>query len=250
MARPRFPAVVLLAAIAGGLLVALPGGAWAQGGSVVLFSDFRVDLATPPSADAFEGVVEPGYKPRLSDGEAAEALLAEARWVFAAMVWGFDYLYTPSDRARSIEERFEVAPRWLEADAALLRLRVVSTRLADGVMIATVECPLGDDQAREASSWRVSGAASQARGASPYALGPPGADGLPANLGARRVAILSAAKESLRAYLRELTHNKPREVRGSFAFASAPRVALRDGAWQATVRVLARTEAIEEYGVY
>ncbi len=250
MARPRFPAAVLLAAIAGGLLGVIPDGAWAQGGSVVLFSDFRVDLAVPPSADAFQGVVEPGYKPRLSDGEAAAALLAEARWAFAAVVWGFDYLYTPSDRARSIEERFEATPRWLEADAAGLRLRVVSTRLADGVMIASVECPLGDDQAREAASWRVSGTASQARGASPFALGPPGADGLPANLGARRSAVLAAAKEALRAQLRELTRNKPREVRGSFAFASPPRLSLWDGTWQATVRVLARTEAIEGYGVY
>lgn len=236
-ARLARPLVALAALLLG-------RAAWAQGRSV-LSADFPVDLLSPPGVDAFTGVVRPGYLPRIPDGAAAEALRSEALWVFGAMVWGLDYVYTPSDRARAIEERFEARPRWQEP--ADLSLRVVSTRLEGSVVVASVECVLDGAQAREAAAWRTTGSASQARGAAPYAR--PGA-APEAAIEARREAVLVACKEALRAYLRELTHNKPREVRGSFALASAPSLALRSGSWIATVRVHARVEAIEGYGAY
>jgi len=67
---------------------------------------------------------------------------------------------------------------------------------------------------------------------------------------ARRDATTAAIREALRSYLREITHNKPREVRGSFALAAVPRLFIRDGFWIASVRIYTRVDEIISYGAY
>jgi hypothetical protein len=75
-------------------------------------------------------------------------------------------------------------------------------------------------------------------------------ESLPFQVLARRAAIIDASREALRAYLRGLEFNKPREVRGSFAFASQPRLVLTGGRWVATVRLRVGVDEITPYGGY
>jgi len=209
-----------------------------QDRDVILRAEFPVDLASPPSVLAFRDVADPGYVARVPDGEAASALLAEARWTFSGMIWGFSYSYTPSDRARSIDERFELAPLAPEASAAMMP-RAVAARLDGTVLYATVEFYPDASQRAELASWKASSAAAQGRGRAPF-LAP----------GARRLAVEDAVREALRAYLRQVTHNKPREVRGTVALAAPPRLSLLEGSWVASARVLARVDEIVSYGAY
>jgi len=229
-------------------LIALPtAGAEAQDRDVVLRAEFPVDLAPPPSAAAFDGVADPAYVARVPDGEAAAALLEEARWTFAGMIWGFDYVYTPSDRSRSIAELFEIKPRSPEAVAAMT-MRAAAARLDGTVLFATVEYYPDEAQRREMSSWKSQSAAEQGLGSAPALRGGPEATASAAE--ARRDATTAAIREALRAFLREVTHNKPREVRGSFALTAPPRLFIRNGRWIASVRIYARVDVIESYGAY
>ncbi len=232
----------MLTTILVALVLASAGGAAAQDRDIVLRAEFPVDLQVPPSAAAFEGVVDPGYVARMPDGEALAALHEEARWTFAGMIWGFDYIYTPSDRARAITELFDITQRSPVA-AQALPLKTVSARLDGTVLLGTVECYPDALQRREMAAWKVSSAVEQGRGSARAMQGGSAAK-------ARREATVVAFREALRAFLREQTHNKPREVRGSFALASEPRLFIRDGQWMASVRIYARVDEIISYGAY
>jgi hypothetical protein len=199
----------------------------------VLRSEFTVDLEKAPSVAAFEGVVDPAYEARLPDGEAAKAVLAEAQWLFSGMVWGFDYVYTPSDRSRSIAELFQIQMRVPEAVKGMA-LRASDARLDGTVLVVTVEYTPGVEERAEMASWKSGGAASQGTGSARL----------------KRDALTDASKTALRAYLREITHNKPREIRGSFAFAAVPRLFVRQGSWVAVIKVYARVDEIISYGAY
>jgi len=238
------------------LVLALAANAAAQDRDVVLRSEFPVDLQVPPSAAAFEGVVDPGYMARVPEGEAQAAVLAEARWTFAGMIWGFEYVYTPSDRARAIVELFEIRPLSPEASVAM-ELEAVSARVEGTVLFSTVEFYPDTAQRLEMASWKSTSAVEQGRGSAPAFAGDsasgttPSASGTAAIAGeARREATVTAIREALRSALREITHNKPREVRGSFALAAPPRLFLRNGMWIASVRIYARVDEIISYGAY
>jgi hypothetical protein len=75
-------------------------------------------------------------------------------------------------------------------------------------------------------------------------------ESLPFQVLARRAAIIDASREALRAYLRGMEFNKPREVRGSFAFTSQPRLVLTGGRWIASVRLRVGVDEIIPYGGY
>ena len=236
--------IVLLAAA----LSLAAGGVAAQDRDVVLRAEFPVDLAPPPAVSAFDGVPDPAFVARVPDGEAAAALLEEARWTFAGMIWGFEYVYTPSDKARAVAELFEIRPLSPEA-AATMRMHAVAARLDGTVLYATAEFYPDAGQRAELASWRLSSAAAQGRGSAP-ALRTGSVGAAPSAVEARRDAVTAAVREALRAGLREATHNKPREVRGTFALASVPRLVLRGGSWIASVRVYSRVDEIIGYGAY
>lgn len=259
--RLRAPALRRAAALAAAVaaltsLVVLGPPAVAQDRDLVLRAEFPADLIRPPSPAGFSGVVDPSFSPTVPVGEAARAILEEARWVFGAMVWGFEFSYTPSDRARAIGERFELRPRlapvWGSRD-----FRFGKPRLEGSVVIAPVEWNLDPSARAEHQAWRGSRYASgQGLGYARFDLeaDPSEAAGdggpLPQPVAARRAAMADAARAALRAYLSGVVHNKPREVRGAFALAEVPRMSLREGRWIAQVRVRIRVDEILAYGGY
>jgi hypothetical protein len=264
----------------------MPQGVFAQDRDVVLRAELQVDLEQPPSVLAFEGVTEPGYVPALTDQAAANAVRAEGLWLFHGMIHGFDYVYTPSDRSRAIEDLFEMESR-ASVPADFQAFRVASVRLEGRMLMAEVEYLVPASERAILASWAsISYRSSQGRGeASAWDrslpadsdleppdsdLEPPDSDAmvvepgavpqesgsasfeesLPFQVLARRAAIIDASREALRAYLRGLEFNKPREVRGSFAFASQPRLVLTGGRWVATVRLRVGVDEITPYGGY
>jgi hypothetical protein len=230
------------------------GAASSQDRDLVLRVELRVDLEQPPSALAFQGVLEPGYVPALTDQAAADAVRAEGLWLFSGLIHGFDYVYTPSDRARGIVDLFEIQARAVVAGSTQA-LKVGAARLDGRVLVVDVEYLVPAPERAILASWASSSYRSaQGRGVAPaWDRGlPSGVEGsnLPFQVLARREAIIDASREALRAYLRGLEFNKPREVRGSFVFASQPRLVLSGGSWHATVRLRVSVEEIIPYGGY
>lgn len=233
------------------LLAALAAGAHAQDRDVALRAEFPADLESVPPVPGFPGVPDPLYSPRVPDKEVALAILEEARWVFAGMVWGFSYRYTPSDKARAIAELFQAEPRG-ELPLGYPGVHFPSVRQEGFTVYATVEWVLSPADRSEYGAWAGAPYASgQGQGSARAYL--PGRGGEDTGLGqvvARREAILDAARSAVREYLRGITHNKPREATGSFAFAGPPRVILREGNWIATVRLRISVDDITSYGSY
>lgn len=225
-----------------------------QDRDVLLRAELRVDLEQPPSALGFEEVTEPGYVPALTDQAAADAVRAEGLWLFSGIIHGFDYVYTPSDRARAIADLFEIQPRVSMVQASQA-LRVDAVRLEGRVLVVDVEYLVPVSERATLASWAsVSYRSAQGRGVAPAWARSLSTEldtqGLPFQVLARRAAIIDASREALRDYLRGLEFNKPREVRGSFAFASQPRLVLSGGSWVATVRLRVGVDEIIPYGGY
>lgn len=254
-APSRAAALAAVGAALAGLVCLCPPAA-AQDRDLVIRAEFPADLIRPPSPAGFSGVVDPSFSPTVPAGEAARAILEEARWVFGAMVWGFEFSYTPSDRARAIEERFELRPRlapaWGSRD-----FRFGKPRLEGSVVVVPVEWNLDAAARAEYQAWRGSRYASgQGLGSARFDLQPDPAEAagdggaLPQPVAARRAAMADAARAALRAHLTGVVHNKPREVRGAFALAEVPRMSLREGRWIAQARVRIRVDEIIGYGGY
>ncbi len=221
----------------------------AQDRDVLLRGEFPVDYMVPPSPEGFQGLSAPDFIPRFPDSDSAKAVRAEAVWVFSGMIWGFDYLYTPSDKVRNVEELFTITPRGTiqPGDPAL---RVESVRVEGMVILATVTYLPAIAARHEYFSWSGSlFTSAQGRGGA-SALPPIGQLSPAGRVESRQAAIAAATREALRDCLRGQTHNKPREVRGSCSFAAQPYVSVISGSYAARVRLRVAVSEIIPYGKY
>lgn len=172
--------------------------------------------------------------------ETARALLEEARRVFAGMIWGFEFRYVPYDKARGVAEELEILPLgeipWGDPRLESSQMRLTGTQLR-----AYLEYRPDSFAAARKSSWGdATYQTVQGRGAAPLAGGRE----------SRGVAVDQAAKEAIRELLRPVVKNKPREVRGVFAYDKPPRIVIVGGSYTATVRIRTRIVEVRGYSVY
>lgn len=189
---------------------------------------------------ALPSVVEDAAPKSITPEQTAEALLSEARRVFSGMVWGFQFVYVPSDKARGVAEVFELSPLgqipWGDPRLTVSDLRTTGTQLR-----AYLEYRPDGFGAGRMESWQdVSYESAQGRGSAPLAGGS----------ASRFEAMDEAAKEALRNLLRPIVKNKPREIRGIFAYAAAPRLVIAGGSFIASLRIRVRVTEIRPYTVY
>jgi hypothetical protein len=203
----------------------------------------------------------------LPDARArAKALWELARWVFSGMVYGFAFEYRPLDVARGVADEFTVEPvgqlPWGDA-----RLRCESTRTSGGASYArfalaldarlasyragwfslATEATTGsgfalpENEAPRAGSIADPGGFGENRIPRLEAIGASFPEGPPGDLDALHAgkleAIRIACRDALRGALRPRLRNKPRLIRGTFAFAEAPRLIRRDGGYAAVVKL-------------
>jgi hypothetical protein len=197
----------------------------------LLRAEFWIDM------QPVSGVGDPWPVPR---EEAARRLLEESAWVYAGMLWGFEFEYAPFDRVRGIEERFE-----LKALGSITRgdprLEPGQARVKDGEMRAYVEYRPDAEQARRLASYRDEPwKGTQGIGRVDWTKGWPG----------RRQAYEDGLREAVRAYLRSIEPNKPRLARGRVVFERPPTIFIVGGFY--TVQARARVEVVElrPYVVY
>lgn len=171
---------------------------------------------------------------------AAERLADEAAYVFAGQVWGFDFEWTPSDKARSIKESFVMKPSGSipHADPRLVPgdSRVVGQTLRAYVSYSPSATELSMMDAYGRAPWK----SAQGTGYGDWLKG----------LGGRKEAYEDAARDAIRNLLRGLEPNKPRRVRGRAAFDGTPRIAVVDGAYRVQARFRIDVTDVLAYGVY
>ncbi len=196
---------------------------------------FRAEFWT-----ALEGIPQSGDPWPLPLAVAAERLADEAAYVFSGEIWGFQFEWTPSDKARNLGEvfRLEALGSIARADP---RLHAGPARVEDGRLLAYVEyrpnaAELSLVEAAGKSPWK----SVQGSGQGQFLKGEAG----------RKDAFEAAAKAALRELLRGLEPNKPRRVRGRLVFASVPRVGMVDGQWLVQARYRVEVQQLESYEVF
>ncbi|NOY07983.1 MAG: hypothetical protein GXP33_03975 [Spirochaetes bacterium] len=171
---------------------------------------------------------------------AIKKLLEEARIFLSSMIYGYSFIYTPSDKTRKIKDVFVLKP------AALIkwgdkRLEVTDVRQEDKRLHAKVLYHLLEFQYLNREAWSSSAiAVSSGMGTGNIFKGS----------AERRVSFKNAVKDAVRNYLRPRIYNKPREVSGEVIVWNSPEVTVNDGMYVTTVRIKIRIKKVVPYRIF
>ena len=175
-----------------------------------------------------------------SRDEAIVKMLEEARFTFSGMIYGFTFGYTPGDRQRGVEDSFILEPDG-KISWGSPALRVIETWEKDNLLFAKIAYALADHEGRRLEGWKSNAYVSAAgRGSAGYFEGPDN----------KLEAYRQAAKESIRAYLRNKVYNKPKEILGRLALTEAPRCFYESGLYVSTVKVRIQFDEITGYSLH
>ena len=187
-----------------------------------------------------EPVAAVGEEWPVSPGLARSRILEEAAWVFGGMIWGFEFSYTPYDKTRAIEERFDIA--------AIESLPADAPSLARGARASTGQ------EYRSYVEYRPD--AGMVRLMEDYARGPwrsaqgTGRAGMGLGVKGRREACKDALRAAVRSLLQGLEPNKPRLARGRVVLDRPPGLAIVGGFYTAQVRARVMVVEVVPYTVY
>jgi hypothetical protein len=251
--RPCPPVLVTL--VFAFFLALLPGGAaWPQdfypGHDIeVLRGELRIDMEP-----IYGGFIDPEYP--LREETLHRRALEEAAMFYSAMIYGWSFYYDIGERARGIEEHFELLPLgsipWGDRG-----LRATDSEVRDQQFCLWTDYRLDESQKRRVALWRAGGTRRvQGLGRGPLGMplageppeteapagagtGAPGADPAVAGrswLDYRREALEDAARTAIRAMLRGSERNRPKEARGRIALAAFPVTGIVSGRWQVSAK--------------
>lgn len=171
---------------------------------------------------------------------AIERLLDEAVFVLSGMVYGFRFNYVPAAPSRGVEEVFDLEP-YATIVRGDPRLEVFQTWVEADRLYARITYELDAEQEGWYRGW-ASAANPRSRGAgtAPFIRGPV----------VKPEATRDAIRVAIRNHARTLELNRPRLIDGAVLIADAPRVIVREGSYEATVRVVLQIDTIERYELY
>ncbi len=210
---------------------------------------FTADSFSPPAPEGFAEVSDPTWKPLYTAKELAEAVFAEASWVFSGIIWGFSFEYTPSDKARKVTESFVLKPRGTITRGSS-GLRILETNLERGTLLVNILYYPTTTELSELLAWKqASYKIAQGRAYSP-AFPPIIAIQAEDRVQARITAMGEAVKEAIRGYARGITYNKPKIIRGTCSLTEQPSVIITSGQYLAQVKIYLQISEIVSYGSY
>jgi hypothetical protein len=172
--------------------------------------------------------------------KAQKSLLDEARILFSAMVYGYTFVYTPGDKSRRVEERFELAPV-AEIQWGSPRMEIRETDIDEARLSARFCYTMSENEIRRRSSWESNSAfLSTGAGAASAFMGPSG----------KRAALANAIKDAIRNHLNVRVLNKPREIRGEVVLWEDPQTVVRAGAYQTQAKVRLEVREVVSYRIF
>jgi hypothetical protein len=185
--------------------------------------------------------------------------LEESAMYYSAMIYGWSFSYDIGEKARGIEESFELSPLGL-VPWGDPRLQATDVELRDQKLCLWTDYRLDEDQKRRAALWRAGRVRSvQGRGRGPLGM-PVSADGENPGggesggdhgwLGYKRQSLEDAARAAVRTMLRASERNRPREARGFIALADFPVYGIDAGRWTAFARFRVDIAEIVPFAAY
>ena len=167
-------------------------------------------------------------------------LLEQARLILGGMIYGYRFVYTPSDRARRVADRFEMTPlgqvQWGDP-----RLTVAWVRRQEHRLSARIVYELAEFQSARRRAWSTNSL--------PTAAGR-GDQSLFSGTQARQSSLANAIEQAVRDHARGRIDNKPRELRGEAVIWEPPYTVVGAGAYVTTVKIKLRIDDMVPYRVF
>ncbi len=184
--------------------------------------------------------LEPGVPYPLDQQAAARRIFEEAAVDFAAMIYGWSFLYEPGDKTRQIEELFELKPlgtiAWGDP-----RLTALDTHAEGSKLYVWAEYRPDEIQKRYLAAGNEGSAkTAQGTGSAPVYLGVRG----------KSAALEDAAREALRSLLRGSERNKPKEARGTLVLSEIPRFWVDAGHFSCAARFRVVVKEVVPFKVF
>ncbi|MDR1901189.1 MAG: hypothetical protein LBQ88_02750 [Treponema sp.] len=172
--------------------------------------------------------------------------LEESAAYFSAMIYGWSFSYDIGERARGIEENFELKPLGSIpfGDPSLVPTEV---ELRGIYFHLWSDYRLKDSQKRRMMLWR-SGTVKTIQGLGSSALGPPKGDDDWFTF--KRTALEDAARSAIRAALRSNERNRPKQAHGFISLAQFPLYGLAHGGLAVSARFLLELTEIVPFAAY
>ena len=171
---------------------------------------------------------------------AEKTLLEQARVLMSGMVYGWTFSYTPGDKARRVEESFDLAPI-AQVPWGNPRLRVVETEVTGTRLWGRISYALDDEEMRRRAAWD-SNVAVLSTGQ--------GTAALQHGAGARMESLESAIRDAIRRSLDTRYLNKPRAITGELVLWTDPMVVVRSGTYTTTATIKCLVRELIPYRVY
>jgi hypothetical protein len=157
------------------------------------------------------------------------------------MLYGWKIDYTPSDKARGVQEYLEFEPVQDLTEEEVSRIEYKNAAFKDDRLYCRVEFERTDFQLNLFKSWQ-SVTNPKVRGFG-YGRLEDGFEGLKAACG-------EAMKNAVREYWRRIIKNKPREISGRLVLCAAPVIGVDSGRYRVMLDFLMETDRILDYKMF
>lgn len=192
--------------------------------------------------DAYPGLEEAA---KLEDYEyPVQEIKKIAPFIISGMVYGWKFVYVPYDKARGIEEYFEVTEINAEAFTNNYNPNKIiysSPWVDDTLLHCWCEYYRTNAEVQNYKAWSsITHPVIRARG---YGSIKDGFEGI-------RAAAEDSLKAAVREYYRGITKNKPRQISGSVLIKNEPILGIDAGRYAINLDFFLECDTIKGYGIY
>lgn len=163
-----------------------------------------------------------------------------APFIISGMVYGWNFVYVPYDKARGVEEYLEVT-EIVSSDVIKGGIKYVSPWISDNNLNCWAEYTRTDSQVQNYNLW--SSIQNPVIGGIGYASVEKGFEGI-------EDAAREALKDAIRNYYRKTIKNKPKEINGAVLVRNFPTLGISSGRYVINLDFFLECGKIIEYSVY
>ncbi len=165
-----------------------------------------------------------------------------APFFIEALVYGWEFSYTPSDQQRGVKEYFSIGPIVnLQDEDSNMRILQIVVGGQESRLESWVEYDLTERMIHERQRWV---------NASPVSVAGKGSASVFDGIESIEIACEIAAKNAIRAYVQSIEKNKPKEITGKIQLTEFPRYYIEAGKYVADLDFFLIVSTIEEYTLF
>lgn len=161
-------------------------------------------------------------------------------FILSGMLYGWNFEYTPSDKARKVSEYFEFSEVH-QFDHEVNRIDYHSPVVQDGKLLVWAYCDRNRAQKLSYERWTSI--------VHPHVQGT-GTGSVEDGFEGIRAACSEAVKNAVREHWRIYEKNKPKEISGSVLLINNPRIYIKDGKYVVVLDFFMETDKITRYNYY